>query len=288
MVILDDAIECWNVDGSPNADGNITWYTWLKVMIGPQPFYIKFNIANLGQERIILGNTWLQENDPHIIWSTRRLIILWKRLHRHHFGKEGLRQFMRRCWDLEALNKPLVPKIAKLTMVTKLAMKAHEKQTAYTDACKNIPSKYHAFLDVFQDFPGKKLPPRWQYDHAIDLNPDFIPQKSAPYSLSPAQMLALDKFLDENLAKGFIHPSKSPQATPLFFIPKKNNKQQACMDYRYLNSATIRNSYPLPQAKDLMNKIGNAKVFTKLDLRNGYYNIQMKQGDEAKAAFMNH
>jgi len=58
------------------------------------------------------------------------------------------------------------------------------------------------------------------------------------------------------------------------------------MDYRYLNSATIRNSYPLPQAKDLMNKIGNAKVFTKLDLCNGYYNIRMKQGDEVKAAFV--
>ena len=118
-------------------------------------------------------------------------------------------------------------------------MKAHEKQTAYTDTCKNVPSKYHAFLDVFQDFPGKKLPPRRPYDHAIDLNPDFIPQKSVPYSLSLAQMLALDEFLDENLAKGFIHPSKSPQAAPLFFVPKKNNKQQACMDYQYLNASTI-------------------------------------------------
>src|SRR5882672_9565905 len=46
--ILDDAIECQNVDGSLNANGHITHYTWLKVLIGPQPFYIKFNIANLG------------------------------------------------------------------------------------------------------------------------------------------------------------------------------------------------------------------------------------------------
>src|SRR5882724_7154444 len=75
MAILDDAIECRNVDGSPNADSNITQYTWLKVMIGPQLFYIKFNIANLRQEQIILGNTWLQENDPCIIWSTQQLII---------------------------------------------------------------------------------------------------------------------------------------------------------------------------------------------------------------------
>jgi len=50
--------------------------------------------------------------------------------------------------DLETFDKPLVPEIAKLTTVTKLAMKAHEKQTTYTDACKNVPSKYHAFLDV--------------------------------------------------------------------------------------------------------------------------------------------
>jgi len=58
------------------------------------------------------------------------------------------------------------------------------------------------------------------------------------------------------------------------------------MDYQYLNTHTIRNAYPIPRTEDLLNRIGKAKVFTKLDLRNGYYNIHMKKGNEAKAAFI--
>jgi len=68
------------------------WWTYymlyvVKVLIGPQPFYIKFNITSLGHERVILGNTWLQENDPWIVWLRWQLIIPCKHLHKHHLGK---------------------------------------------------------------------------------------------------------------------------------------------------------------------------------------------------------
>jgi len=115
--------------------------------------------------------------------------------------------------------------IGCITVAMTLAQKAHAKQVEYKEVTELVPPQYHAYLDVFQDFPGKKLPPQRDYDHAIDLSEMYKPQRLAPYSLSPAHMLALDEFLDENLAKGFICPSKSPQAAPLFFVPKKNNKQ---------------------------------------------------------------
>ena len=115
--------------------------------------------------------------------------------------------------------------IGQITVATTLAQKAHAKQEEYKEVTELVPPQYHAYLDVFQDFPGKKLPPQRDYDHAIDLSETYKPQRSAPYSLSPAQQGALDDFLEENLAKGFIRPSKSPQAAPLFFVPKKNNKQ---------------------------------------------------------------
>ena len=67
---------------------------------------------------------------------------------------------------------------------------------------------------------------------------------------------ALEDFLDENLKKGFIHESKSPQVAPLFFVPKKNGKLRLCEDYRYLNKFTIKNTYPIPRTQDLLNKIG--------------------------------
>src|SRR5580658_9065212 len=100
-----------------------------------------------------------------------------------------------------------------------------------------------------------------------------------------AKEKALEDFLDENLKKGFIHELKSPQVAPLFFVPKKNGKLRPCEDYRYLNKFTIKNAYPIPRTQDLLDKIGQARVFTKLDLKNGYNNIWIAQGDEWKAAF---
>jgi hypothetical protein len=80
------------------------------------------------------------------------------------------------------------------------------------------------------------LSPRWQYDHKIGPTKDYVPQKSRPYSMMIAE---------ENFQKGFIHESKSPQAAPLFFIPK-NGKLRPCKDYWYLNKFTVKNAYPIP------------------------------------------
>ena len=71
-----------------------------------------------------------------------------------------------------------------------------------------------------------------------------------------AEEKALEDFLDKNLKKGFICESKSPQAAPLFFVPKKNGKLRPCEDYQYLNKFTIKNTYLIPRTQDLLNKIG--------------------------------
>ena len=94
----------------------------------------------------------------------------------------------------------------------------------------------------------------------------------------------LDKFINENLAKGYIRPSKSPMALPLF-ISKKDGKLRPCQDYQKLNEGTIKNSYPLPLISMLLDKLKGAKYFMKLDLRSGYNNVWIKDGDQWKAAF---
>src|SRR5882672_6782404 len=92
---------------------------------------------------------------------------------------------------------------------------------------------------------------------------DFILQKSAPYSLLPAQMLAFDEFLDENLAKGFIHPSKSPQAAPLFFFWMKN-KGAACGDLK--DSFIPLSHHRLPPYSSSQRKITNSKHAWTIDI----------------------
>ncbi len=96
---------------------------------------------------------------------------------------------------------------------------------------------------------------------------------------------AVQKFLHDELEKGYIRESKSPYASSFFFVRKKDGKLQPVQDYRKINALTIRNQYPLPLITDLIRNLSNAHIYTKLDVRWGYNNIHIREGDEKKAAF---
>ena len=74
-------------------------------------------------------------------------------------------------------------------------------------------------------------------------------------------------------------------ASPFFFVGKKDGRLQLCQDYRYLNEHTIKNAYPLPLIGELLDKLKGAQQFTKLDVRWGYNNVRIQDGDQWKAAF---
>src|SRR3979490_2484005 len=80
-------------------------------------------------------------------------------------------------------------------------------------------------------------------------------------------------------------PSKLPMASPIFFIKKKEGSLRLVQDYRRLNAMTIKNWYPLPLIPELINHLRGAKYFTKLDVRWGYNNVRIKDGDEGKEGF---
>src|ERR1700743_2977857 len=144
---------------------------------------------------------------------------------------------------------------------------------------------YHPFKEVFLKESFNELPVHKKWDHVIELVPGAKDFSTKLYPMSPSEQAELDKFLDENLKSGRIRPSKSPMASPVFFVKKKDGSLRLVQDYRKLNDMTIKNSYPLPLISDLVNKLSKAKYFTKLDVRWGYNNVRMKEGDEWKAAF---
>ncbi len=84
---------------------------------------------------------------------------------------------------------------------------------------------------------------------------------------------AIQKFLKDELKKGYIHESKSPYALSFFFVRKKDGKMQPVQDYWKINTITIRNQYPLPLIADLIRDLSNAHIYTKLDIRWGYNNV---------------
>ncbi len=135
--------------------------------------------------------------------------------------------------------------------------------------------------DNFDEFPEPKM-----WDHAIELTPNTSTNLDCKvYPLNQSEQAELDKFLDENLSSRQIQPSKSPMASPFFFIKKKDGKLRPVEDYRKLNEMTIKNRYPLPLISELMDKLRGAKYFSKLDVQWGYNNVRIKSGDEWKAAF---
>jgi Reverse transcriptase (RNA-dependent DNA polymerase) len=94
------------------------------------------------------------------------------------------------------------------------------------------------------------------------------------------------KFLDENLSINRIHPSNSPIASSFFFIKKKDGTLRPVQDYRQLNEKTVRDQYPIPLISNIINLLQQSEWFTKLDIYWGYNNVQIKSGDEWKAAFI--
>jgi len=132
---------------------------------------------------------------------------------------------------------------------------------------------------------SEKMPTRKIWDHAIDLKETFKPQKERIYPLSKDEREKVQKFVDDQLRKGYIKPSKSPQTSPVFFVGKKDGKKRMVIDYHSLNEQTVKNNYPLPLITDLINNIGSKKVFTKIDLQWGFNNVRIKEGDEWKRAF---
>ena len=95
-------------------------------------------------------------------------------------------------------------------------------------------------------------------------------------------------FVEDYLRKGYTIPSKSPQTSPVFFVGKKDRSKRIIMDYHNLNNQTVKNNYPLLLITDLIDNIGSKKVFTKMDLRWGFNNVRIKEGNEWKGAFTTH
>jgi hypothetical protein len=142
------------------------------------------------------------------------------------------------------------------------------------------------YKSVFEKEASERFPESQPWDHAIDLKPDFIPKDCKVYPLTLAEQTKLDKFLKENLRKGYIRPSTSPMASPFFFVSKKDSDAlRPCQDYQYLNDGTMKNVYPLPLVSDLLDKLKGTNIFMKLDIRWGYHNIRIKEGNEWKGAF---
>lgn len=155
----------------------------------------------------------------------------------------------------------------------------------HPDPSKKLPDWLQPFLDNFDYQKADQLPPHRECDHSIDLKPGATPPWGGLYNMSVEELRVLRKWLNENLTKGFIRASTSQAAAPVLFAKKPGGGLRFCVDYRGLNTVTIKNRYAMPLIQETLSRLSKAKFFTKLDIIAAFNHIRIKEGQEWMTAF---
>ncbi|KAJ0442677.1 putative nucleotidyltransferase, Ribonuclease H [Helianthus annuus] len=158
------------------------------------------------------------------------------------------------------------------------------------DVSLDIP---HPLQPVIRKYQGvftepNSLPPFRTTSHSIPLLPNSTPPNIRPYRYPYSQKTEIEKQVDQLLTAGFIQQSTSPFSSPVLLVKKKDDTWRMCVDYRALNKITVADKYPIPNIDELLDELYGATVFSKLDLRSGYYQIRVNPSDVSKTAFRTH
>jgi hypothetical protein len=175
--------------------------------------------------------------------------------------------------------------VRALSTVSRHLVEASAKNSKLKGFEDIVLTSLHTYANVFSETAFDSLPERRKWDHAIELEREPSPGFRKVYLVTLTEQMEMDTFLEEALATGRIRQSKSPLGAPVFFIKKKDGKLCFIQDYRALNVITRKNQYPLPLIDDLIHRLKDTHYFTKLDVCWGYNNVDIREGDEWKAAF---
>ncbi|XP_073701959.1 matrix-remodeling-associated protein 5 [Garra rufa] len=241
------------LDGRPLGSGRID-HTTEDLTLRLEPNHqeiIRFFVITSPQSPLILGFPWLDRHEPTISWAGGN-ITHWSPYCHQHCITSG--------------------------------SKTHSNPTEQPSSSV-IPPEYHDLLEAFSVLKATTLPPHRPGDCAIDLKPGAVTPHGRIFPLSQPESEAMEKYIQEELAKGFIRASTSPASAGFFFVKKKEGGLRPCIDYRSLNEMTVKYRYPLPLVPPALEQLRSARFYTKLDLRSAYNLIRIREGDEWKTAF---
>jgi len=249
---LERPIAVRNVDGTNNSEGAITHQVECNVFYKGHIERMRIDVCNLEKTEVILGMPWLAAHNLEINWKTGEVK-------------------MTRCPSLcggKSQKKEKVKRVAteKEEKIVRWAIddkedwgKKEEMEEDHRKIEEMVPKKFLKWRKVFGKVESKRMPTRKIWDHAIDLKETFKPWKGKIYPLFKNEREEVQNFVEDQLRKGYIRPSKSPQTSPVFFVGKKNGSKQMMMDYRNLNSQTVKNNYPLPLITELIDNMGSKR-----------------------------
>ncbi len=218
----------WNIDNTENKDGLITHYINLNMQTKNNCRDMCFLVTNIGHEDVVLGYPWLSTFGPQFNWTHAiihkdALPIVIRSVNPRIPRQEPIIATTTTAEYLRTLQKHTI----RATMATDLAIKAQQYTVKAT-----IPPEYQKYTKVFSEEESKRFPPKHTWDHAIELkegSPDAVDCKV--YPLNQTEDAAVQEFMKKELEKGYICISKSPYASPFFFIQKKDGTLRPVQDY---------------------------------------------------------
>jgi len=206
----------------------------------------------------------------------------------NEISARAFRQFYRRGETTSILRWDEIEdkiQLKAINISTKLAIK-NKKNNKDQDVRETVPQEYHHLLDVFEKGEKTTVPP---HRPGIDLGIDLEEGKTVPtkkiYALSYDQLEELHRYIKQNEDRGWIRMVKLGRASPTMFVKKKDGKLRLCADYRALNEVTKKDRHSLPLISKALDRLGGAKYFTKLDIKDAYHNLRIREGDEWKTTF---
>ena len=177
-------------------------------------------------------------------------------------------------WDEGILHNPNARTIGHVSAVTN------------KDALANVPIRFQPYMEIMSQEAADSLPEHRLYDCKIELRDGSTAPWGPIYPLSELKLQTLRESLKEIERTGKIKRSTSQAGSPILFVPKPHGRGlRLCVDYRALNCITIPNRYPLPLMQELQDRVQGSQWFTKMDLKNGFHLIRIKEDDEWKTAF---
>ncbi|KAL0146466.1 hypothetical protein M9458_058229 [Cirrhinus mrigala] len=313
---LQRALSITALDGRPLGSGQVSESTTpLLLRIGQHQEKIQFFLTQSPELPLVLGYPWLFQHNPQVDWTkgvvrnwgTNCCISNFSLCHlsepsqttpgTHPVGATGgissVNTGVLTTSKLRTIvNEPPVHtpestlKLQSANLLKCSEVKNHVSNHAEpSPKLAQVPSEYADLIEVFSKTRAAVLPPHRPYDCTIELLSGTCPPRGRLYSLSIPEQAAMDKYIKEALENGFIRPSTSPAGAGFFFVEKKDGGLRPCIDYRGLNRITIKNRYPLPLMTTAFEILQGATIFSKLDLRNAYHLVRIREGDEWKTAF---
>ncbi len=233
----------------------------------------------LGMEFITQNNVVIEGHNRLVRIPSKSRIVRIKAQELSYVGGPTIHFMLGKTWEKECVGG-----LGIMCVMQVLDEYEPKEVTKLVTSPKCIKQVLEEFPDVMPEELPEDLPSRRRIDHVIEVMPGVAPPAKAPYRMSHEELKELKVQLEELLMKGYIKPSKSPYGAPVLFVHKKDGTLRMCVDYIALNKATVKNRYPLPRIDDLFDRLSGAKVFSRIDLCSGYYQIRIAEGDEEKTA----